>query len=67
MKQNECFAICITTIPLELIDHTLDSLLFFTKFLNSIAERTLYCNFSDLPAQRAVPLLLSLAKAPAAR
>lgn len=66
----------LTTIPLELIDHTLSflswpndlhSLLFVNKFLNPIAERTLYRNIGDLPAQRAVRLLLSLANAPAAR
>ena len=66
----------LTTIPLELIDHTLSflswpndlhSLLFVNKFLYPIAERTLYRNIGDLPAQRAVRLLLSLANAPAAR
>ena len=66
----------LTTIPLELIDHTLSflswpndlhSVLFVNKFLNPIAERTLYRNIGDLPAQRAVRLLLSLANAPAAR
>ena len=66
----------LTTIPLELIDHTLSflswpndlhSILFVNKFLNPIAERTLYRNIGDLPAQRAVRLLLSLANAPTAR
>ena len=66
----------LTTIPLELIDHVLSflswpndiySILFTNKFLNPIAERSLYRNIGDLPAQRAVRLLLSLANAPAAR
>ncbi|KAF8495925.1 hypothetical protein F5888DRAFT_509673 [Russula emetica] len=66
----------LTTIPLELIDHILSflswpndlhSLLFVNKFLSPISERTLYRNIGDLPAQRAVRLLLSLANAPAAR
>jgi hypothetical protein len=66
----------LTTIPLELIDHILSflswpndlhSLLFVSKFLSPIAERTLYRNIGDLPAQRAVRFLLSLANAPAAR
>jgi hypothetical protein len=66
----------LTTIPLEFIDHILSfiswpndlhSLLFVNKFLGPIAEHTLYRNIGDLPAQRAVRLLLSLANAPAAR
>ncbi len=66
----------LTTIPLELIDHILFflswpndlySVLFVNKFLNPVAERTLYRNIGDLPAQRAVRLLLSLANAPVAR
>jgi hypothetical protein len=66
----------LTTLPLELIDHILSflswpndlySLLFVKKFLSPIAERTLYRNIGDLPAQRAVRLLLSLANAPAPR
>ena len=66
----------LTTIPLKFIDNILSflswpndihSLLFVNKFLNPIAERTLYHNIGDLPAQRAVRLLLSLSNAPAAR
>jgi hypothetical protein len=66
----------LTTLPLELIDHILlflswpadlRSLLFVNKFLNPIAERILYRNIGDLPAKRAVRLLLSLANAPATR
>ena len=66
----------LTTIPLEIIDNILSflswpndihSLLIVNKFLNPITERTLYRNIGDLPAQRAVRLLLSLANAPAAR
>ncbi len=66
----------LTTIPLEFIDHILFfpswpndlySVLFVNKFLNPVAERTLYRNIGDLPAQRAVRLLLSLANAPVAR
>jgi hypothetical protein len=66
----------LTTLPLELIDHTLaflswpsdlHSLLFANKFLSPIAERSLYRNIGELSAQRAVRLLLSLANAPATR
>lgn len=66
----------LTTLPLELIDHILafltwpsdfHSLLFANKFLSPIAERILYRNIGDLPARRAVRLLLSLANAPATR
>ena len=66
----------LTTLPLELIDHILlflswpadlRSFLFVNKFLNPIAERILYRNIGDLPAKRAVRLLLSLANAPATR
>ena len=66
----------LTTLPLELIDHILlflswptdlHSLLFVNRFLNPIAKRILYRNIGDLPAQRAVRLLLSLANAPPSR
>ncbi len=66
----------LTTIPLEFIDHILFfpswpndlySVLFVNKFLNPVPECTLYRNIGDLPAQRAVRLLLSLANAPVAR
>jgi hypothetical protein len=66
----------LTTLPIELIDQILSflswpndiyPLLFVDKFLSPIAERILYRNIGDLPAPRAVRLLLSLAKAPAAR
>jgi hypothetical protein len=42
-------------------------LLFVDRFLSPIAERILYRNIGDLPAPRAVRLLLSPVKAPAAR
>ena len=63
-------------IPLELIDHILTflswphdvhPLLLVSKSLNPIAERILYRNIGELPARRAVRLLLSLANAPATR
>src|SRR5258708_23034211 len=66
----------LKTIRLEFIDdilffpswpNGLYSVLFVNKFLNPVAERTLYRNIGDLPAQRAVRLLLSLANAPVAR
>ena len=66
----------LTTLPVELIDQILPflswpnhlyPLLFVDKFLNPIAERILYRNIGDLPAPRAVRLLLLLAKAHAAR
>ena len=66
----------ITTLPLELIDHILTflswpnelpPLLLVNKSLNPTAERILYCNIGDLPAPRAVRLLLSLVNAPTAR
>ena len=66
----------LTTLPLELIDHILlfipwptdlHSLLFVSRFLNPIAKRILYRNIGDLPAKRAVQLLLSLANASASR
>ena len=66
----------LMSLPLELIDHTLTflswpaelpPLLLVNKSLNPIAERILYSNIGDLPAPRAVRLLLSLVNAPAAR
>ncbi|KAH9170249.1 hypothetical protein EDB89DRAFT_1335197 [Lactarius sanguifluus] len=68
--------IALITLPLELIDHILSflpwpfdlhPLLLVNQHLNSIAERILYRNIGDLPAQRSVRLLLSLANAPAVR
>lgn len=66
----------LTALPLELIDHILaflswptdiHSLLLVNKFLSPISERNLYRHIGDLPARRAVRLLLSLANAPATR
>ena len=66
----------LTALPLGLIDHILlflswptdlRSLLLVSKSLNPIAERILYRDIGDLPAQRAVRLLLSLANAPVTR
>jgi hypothetical protein len=66
----------LTTLPLELIDHMLSflpwpfglhPLLLVNQRLSPIAERALYRNLDELPAQRSVRLLLSLANAPAAR
>ncbi|KAI9455670.1 hypothetical protein BJY52DRAFT_1279067, partial [Lactarius psammicola] len=66
----------LINLPLELIDYTLSflswpfdlhPLLLVNQYLNSITERVLYRNIGDLPAQRSVRLLLSLANAPAAR
>jgi hypothetical protein len=63
-------------LPLELIDHILTflswphdvhPLLLVSKSLNPIAERILYRNIGELPARRAMRLLLSLANAPAMR
>lgn len=68
--------IALMTLPLELIDHILSflpwpfdlhPLLLVNQRLHSIAERILYRNIGDLPAQRSVRLLLSLANAPAVR
>jgi hypothetical protein len=66
----------LMTLPLELIDHTLTFLSWpnelhplsrVNKSLNTIAEPFLYRNIGDLPAPRAVRLLLSLVNATAAR
>ncbi|KAF8258501.1 hypothetical protein EI94DRAFT_1754513 [Lactarius quietus] len=66
----------LTTLPLELIDHIISflswpfdihPLLLVNERLSPIAERSLYRNLGELPAQRSVRLLLSLANAPAAR
>jgi hypothetical protein len=66
----------LTSLPLELIDNILSflswpfdlhPLLLVNRRLSSIAERDLYSNLGELPAQRSVRLLLSLANAPAAR
>lgn len=66
----------LMTLPLELIDHILSflswpfdlyPLLLVNERLNSIAEQVLYRNIGELPAQRSVRLLLSLANAPTAR
>jgi hypothetical protein len=68
--------VTLMNLPLELIDHTLTflswpnelpPLLLVNTSLNPIAERILYRNISDLPAPRAVRLLLSLVNASAAR
>ena len=65
-----------SSLPLELIDHSisflswpfdLHPLLLVNRRFSSIAERALYRNLDELPAQRSVRLLLSLANAPAAR
>jgi hypothetical protein len=59
-------------LPLELIDHILTflswpshlhPLLLVSSSLNPIAERILYRNIREIPAARAVQLLLSLANA----
>jgi hypothetical protein len=66
----------LTSLPLELVDNILSflswpfdlhPLLLVNQRLSSIAERELYSNLGELPAQRSVRLLLSLANAPAAR
>jgi hypothetical protein len=66
----------LMALPLELIDHILTFLLWphdvhplllASKSLNPIAERILYRNIGELPARRAVRLLLSLANAPTTR
>jgi hypothetical protein len=66
----------LMNLPLELIDQTLTflswpnelpPLLLVNKTLNPIAERILYRHIDDLPAPRAVQLLLSLVNASAAR
>ena len=65
-----------TNIPMELLDHILSflswpfdlhPLLLVNKRLSSLAERALYSNLGELPAQRSVRLLLSLTNAPVAR
>jgi len=62
----------LMTLPLELIDHiltflswpnNLHPLLLVSNSLNPIAERILYRNIGELPAPRAVRLLLSLVNA----
>ena len=62
--------------PSELIDHRLTflhwphdlhPLLLVSKFCNPIAKHILRCNIGDLPAWRAMRLLLSLANGPATR
>jgi hypothetical protein len=66
----------LMALPLELIDHILSflswpfdlhPLLLVNERLNSIAERALYRSIAELPPQRSVRLLLSLANAPMAR
>ena len=66
----------LMALPSELIDHILTFLHWphdlhplplVSKSHNPITKRILYCNIGDLPAQRAVRLLPSLANGPATR
>ena len=66
----------LMALPSELIDNILSflswpvdlhPLLLVNGRLNSVAERAVYRNIGELPAQRSVRLLLSLANAPPAR
>lgn len=66
----------LTKVPMELLDHILSflswpfdlhPLLLVNQRFSSHAERALYSNLGELPAQRSVRLLLSLANAPEAR